>query len=77
MKPIGMNDYVSVSLPLFEWNLIKSGLLIESLEAKDEFRRKNAKRQHDAIAEQLLKLDFSANEKIVDKINAKIAKLAI
>ena len=77
MKPIGMNDIVTVSLPLFEWKLIKTSLLIESVEAENECRRMSAKRQHDAIAKQLLKLDFATNEKIVDKINAKFAKLAV
>ena len=75
---ITMNDVISIKMPLIKATLLRSLLFSTALELKesDPQTSKMLSDFESLIQSQLEQLDFSENEKLVDEINAKIAKEA-
>lgn len=73
-----MNDIINIKMTLTQATLLRSLLYTTAYDLK-ESDPKTSQRLSDyeaLIQKQLNKLDFSENEKLVDRINAKIAKEA-
>lgn len=70
-KLIGMNDTISMSLTLWEWQRLVINLRAVgwNIKENDEIGSRTCLEFADKICRQMEKLDFSANEKLVDKIN--------
>jgi hypothetical protein len=75
---ITMNDKVSIEMTLTQATLLRSLLFTTAYELKkSEPRTSQMLSEFEAlIQKQLNKLDFSENEKLVDRINAKTEKEA-
>ena len=75
-KPIGMNDRITMSLTLWEWLRLVINLqaIGWSFKENDDIRSRTCLEFAEKISRQMKKLDFSANEKLVDKINAKVGE---
>lgn len=73
-----MNDIINIKMTLTQVTLLRSLLYTTAYDLK-ESDPKTSQMLSDyevLIQKQLNKLDFSENEKLVDRINAKIAKEA-
>lgn len=75
---ITMNDIISIKMTLTQAILLRSLLYTTAYDLKEsEPRTSQMLSEFEAlIQKQLNKLDFSENEKLVDRINAKIEKEA-
>ena len=73
-KPIGMNDRITMSFTLFEWTRLRISLHVAgfSLKESDEISSRTLIEFYKKIGNNLSKLDFSANERLVDEINKKV-----
>ena len=73
-----MNDIVSIKMTLTQAHLLASVLGTAAYDVndidKDESER--LKKFEKMVKDQIAKLDYSENEKLVDETNAKIAKEA-
>ena len=75
-KPIGMNDRITMSLTLWEWQRLVINLRAIGwrIKVNDDIGSRTCLEFAEKISRQMEKLDFSANEKLVDKINAKVGE---
>ena len=73
---ITMNDVISIKMTLTKATLLRSLLYTTSYDLKesDPQTSKMLSDYEKMIHDQLDKLDFSENERLVDEINKKIAK---
>lgn len=73
---ITMNDIISIKMTLTKAHLLRSLLYTTSFDLKesDPQTSKMLSKFEKLIKDQLDKLDFSENERLVDEINKKIAK---
>lgn len=73
-KIIGMNDKVAISFTLFEWHRLLISLRVGGwgLKESDEISSRILLEFDKKIRDCLSKLDFSANERLVDEINKKV-----
>jgi len=72
-KIIGMNDRISISLTLWDWQrlLINLRAIGWSIKQNDDIGSRACLEFADKIFRQMEKLDFSANEKLVDSMSMK------
>lgn len=73
-----MNDIINIKMTLTQATLLRSLLYTTAYDLKEsDPKTSQMLSDYEAlIQKQLNKLDFSENEKLVDRINAKIAKEA-
>lgn len=73
-----MNDIINIKMTLTKATLLRSLLYTTAYELKESYPKTSQMlSDYEAlIQKQLNELDFSENEKLVDRINAKIAKEA-
>ena len=73
-----MNDIVSIKMTLTQAHLLASVLGTASYDVKDidKDESERLKKFEKMVKDQIAKLDYSENEKLVDETNAKIAKEA-
>lgn len=73
-----MNDIINIKMTLTQATLLRSLLYTTAYDLKEsDPKTSQMLSDYEAlIQKQLNKLDFSENEKLVDRINAKIAKKA-
>lgn len=73
---VTMNDVISIKMTLTKATLLRSLLYTTAYELKesDPQTSKMLSDYEKLIQDQLDKLDFTENERLVDEINSKIAK---
>lgn len=73
-----MNDIVSIKMTLTQAHLLASVLGTAAYDVKDidKDESERLKKFEKMVKDQITKLDYSENEKLVDETNAKIAKEA-
>ena len=73
-----MNDIVSIKMTLTQAHLLASVLGTAAYDVKDidKDESERLKKFEKMVKDQIAKLDYSENEKLVDETNAKIAKEA-
>ena len=73
-----MNDIVSIKMTLTQAHLLASVLGTVAYDVKDidKDESERLKKFEKMVKDQIAKLDYSENEKLVDETNAKIAKEA-
>ena len=73
-----MNDIVSIKMTLTQAHLLASVLGTAAYDVKDidKDESERLKKFEKKVKDQIAKLDYSENEKLVDETNAKIAKEA-
>ena len=73
-----MNDIVSIKMTLTQAHLLASVLGTAAYDVKniDKDESVRLKKFEKMVKDQIAKLDYSENEKLVDETNAKIAKEA-
>lgn len=75
---ITMNDIISIKLTFLQAQFLRSQLSVRAYDTKESQPSisKLLSKIEGLIQKQLDELDYSENEKLVDRINAKIAKEA-